>query len=131
MNIRIIRLERKADPRGWLLKVLMKEQIEGSREFGEIYLSVSHPKETRGNHYHQGTTEWFTLLSGRGVLHLQDPRTGERKDLPLDAQEPQTVVVPPGVAHSIENTGAEPLYLLAYADVPYDPGNPDTVPFRI
>ena len=131
MDLRIIPLERKADARGWFLKVLMRHQIEGERTFGEIYLSVAEPGQARGAHYHRRTTEWFCLVGGTAALSLCDTATNERRTVEMDALHPAVVVVPPGVAHAFRNAGPTPAMLLAYSDVPYDPADTDTIPFVI
>jgi dTDP-4-dehydrorhamnose 3,5-epimerase-like enzyme len=129
MDVRIIPLERRADARGWFLKVLMRQQLDGDRTFGEIYLSVAEAGQARGAHYHQRTTEWFCLIGGTATLSLCDTATGERRAVDLDALRPAVVVVPPGRAHAFSNAGPTPAMLLAYSDVPYDPRDPDTIPF--
>ncbi len=120
------------DDRGGLVKVLMRQHLpEGQRTFGEIYISWAAPGAVKANHYHEETTEWFCLLQGRARLVLEHPATGERQEILLDATEPTVVTVPPGVAHAVENVGTEPAHLLAYADRPYDPQQPDTIPYRV
>ncbi len=120
------------DTRGGLLKILMRQHLpERAREFGEIYISWAEPGAVKANHYHEHTTEWFTLLRGRARLVLLDPRTGERDEIPLSEEEPVVVMVPPGVAHALLNDGPSRADLLAYADRPYDPDNPDTIPYEV
>jgi dTDP-4-dehydrorhamnose 3,5-epimerase len=131
MRIETIKLDKKQDRRGWFLKILMNRHITGKKEFGELYLSVVNAGEVRGEHCHKETTEWFCTLKGKGLLNLLDTQTGEKQQMPLDEDAPLTIVVPPGIAHSIQNMGHEPLYLLAYSDVEYDAGKPDTFPMKV
>ena len=131
MHIETIKLDKKEDRRGWFLKILMNRNITGKKVFGELYLSVVNAGEVRGEHYHKDTTEWFCALKGKGVLNLLDTRTGEKEQIPLDEDEPLTILVPPDIAHSILNLGHEPLYLLAYSDVEYDAERPDTIPLKV
>ncbi len=49
-------LRRLEDARGWFVKVIQKQHLDGL-PFGEVYLSVGAPGETRANHYHERTTE--------------------------------------------------------------------------
>ena len=128
MNVEIIPLARKDDARGAFLKILMRHQIQGAKVFGEIYVATCRPGETRGGHYHCEATEWFCVIQGQGELELMDIVTGERRVIRMDGHAPATVVVPPRVAHALRNAGAEPLWLLAYSDQPYDAERPDTVP---
>jgi dTDP-4-dehydrorhamnose 3,5-epimerase len=119
----------KSDSRGGLLKVLMAGQDTGIGDFGEIYLVTAAPGESRGEHYHPRTTEWFTVVRGEATLLLADPETGEKASLSLAADDPKTVCVPAGVAHVFRNVSqAGDCMILAYADRPYDPA--DTAPFR-
>lgn len=120
------------DDRGGLLKVLMRHHLPGeARTFGEIYISWAEPGAVKANHYHERTTEWFCLLRGRARLVLEDPNTGARQEVSLDARRPVVVTVPPGIAHALVNEGNERADLLAYADRPYDPEDPDTVPYPV
>lgn len=118
-------LQRLDDNRGWFLKALQAQHL-GGRPFGEVYLSVGRPGETRANHFHRRTTEWFCPLAGRGLLYLFDVESERRAALRFDAAAPISVRVPPGVAHSlVADTDAE-LAVLAVADVAYDPQETDT-----
>ena len=114
------------DSRGWLLKAFPKELV-GDRPFGEVYLSGAKPGETKGSHYHERTTEWFCVISGKGTLRLQDIDSGEAMAVEMSREGRRTVEIPPRVAHEILNTGETEMILLALADVPYDPDRPDTV----
>lgn len=128
MNIDVFDLERIERASGWLLKILMNRQLTGDKSFGEIYLSVAAPGQQRGGHYHTLTTEWFCAIQGAGQLTLFDVDSNEMQHVPLDAARPQTVLVPPRVAHLISNHSQEPLMVLAYADIEYDAAHPDVVP---
>ena len=127
MDIEILEAKRRTDPRGWLLKVLMRGQLGVAREFGEIYVVRAEPGASRGGHVHAAATEWFCVLEGRATLALRDTRSGERRELALDAAHPATVRVGPGVAHLFRTAGPAPFLLLAYSDRPYDPAAPDTL----
>jgi dTDP-4-dehydrorhamnose 3,5-epimerase-like enzyme len=121
----------RADSRGWLLKVMDGKEHALSEFFGEIYLVMAIPGQVRANHYHPKTSEWFTVVKGSAVLKLADPQSGEHTDIFLDAAEPQTILVPAGVAHAFKNpedSGTE-LLLVAYADRQYDPA--DTIAMEL
>ncbi len=118
------------DPRGWLLKAVPSEFVGGHR-FGEIYLSGANPGETKGCHYHEEATEWFCVIQGAGKLRLEDTRTGEKMTVRLSRDDRISVEIPPGVAHSVSNEGDGEMILLAYSNMPYDPHDPDTVPWDL
>jgi len=120
-------LRRLDDSRGWFLKALQARHLQG-RAFGEAYLSVGAPGETRANHFHRRTTEWFCPVAGRGTLYLFDVETSRRAQVRFDAESPVSVRVPPGVAHSLVADAGDELAVLAVADVEYDPEDTDTYP---
>jgi mannose-6-phosphate isomerase-like protein (cupin superfamily) len=64
-------------------------------------------------HYHPRTEELYYFVAGRGRMRLAADED--------DVVAGDCVVIPPGVAHKLWNTGAEPLVLLcccapAYSD---------------
>lgn len=120
-------LRRLDDARGWFLKAFQKRHLEGL-PFGEVYLSVGAPGETRANHYHERTTEWFCPAAGRGTLYLAAMRGPERMTVRMDIDAPVSVRIPPFVAHSLVADAGCDLAVLAVADVEYDPADPDTLP---
>jgi len=120
-------LRRLEDARGWFVKVFQKRHLEGL-PFGEVYLSVGAPGETRANHYHERTTEWFCPAAGRGTLYLAAMRGTERMAVRMDIAAPVSVRFPPFVAHSLVADADCDLAVLAVADVEYDPADTDTIP---
>jgi dTDP-4-dehydrorhamnose 3,5-epimerase-like enzyme len=124
-------LRRLADPRGWFLKALQRQHL-GGHGFGEVYLSVGSPGETRANHFHERTTEWFCPVAGRGTLYLAAVDGPGRLRVRFEADAPVSVRVPPRVAHSLVADADSELAVLAVADVEYDPQDTDTfaVPFE-
>lgn len=118
-------LRRLEDARGWFVKLLQHRHMQGL-PFGEVYLSVGSPGETRANHYHQRTTEWFAPVGGRGTLYLAETAGEARMSVRMDAGAPVSVRVPPGVAHSLVADADADLAVLAVADVEYDPQDTDT-----
>ena len=130
-HVQLITRKRLEDSRGWFLKLMDGSERALPPTFGEIYSVMALPGQVRANHYHEKTSEWFTVVKGRALLKVADPVSNERRDIHLHAAEPQTVFVPAGVAHAFKNpedSDAE-LLLVAYADHPYDPT--DTVQFTL
>jgi dTDP-4-dehydrorhamnose 3,5-epimerase-like enzyme len=120
-------LRRLEDARGWFVKVIQKQHLDGL-PFGEVYLSVGAPGETRANHYHERTTEWFSPAAGRGTLYLAAMHGTERMAVRMDSAAPVSVRIPPFVAHSLVADADCDLSVLAVADVEYDPAETDTIP---
>lgn len=130
-EVMVIPLTKHEDLRGWVMEILRREHLEIKKPFGQIYITTANPGYVKGNHYHTRKTEWFFLLQGEGELLLEDPESREKKCLHLSQGIPQTIKVPPGVAHALHNTGTSPMLVVAYIDEPYDPEDPDTLPWKL
>lgn len=130
-TIRFIPRRLISDERGWFLKVVDGNEENIPARTGEVYLTYALPGQPRGDHYHPATAEWFTVVEGRALLLVEDPQTGARAQWWLDATEPQTVFMPPGLAHVFVNPegAAGPFLLVAYAANAYDPA--DTIPYPV
>ena len=63
-------------------------------------------------HRHARSEELYHVTAGQGVMTLGAQR--------FPVQVGDTVCIPPGTAHCIENTGAEPLVMLCCCAPPYD-----------
>lgn len=111
-GVRVEPIQVFADERGALHKLL-----PGAVP-GEVYLVRARPGARRGDHLHRRMGEWFTALSGRGLLRVAEPDGGARADYSLDGVR---VYVPAGLAHAVIATGAEDFVVLAFADRAHDP----------
>ena len=120
-----------ADERGWFLKVIDGTEADIPPHTGEVYLTFAVPGQARGNHFHPLTAEWFTLVQGSAVLMVADPQTGERAEWVLEASSPQTIYMPPRLAHVFVNPAeaTEPFLLVAYAANGFDPA--DTISYVV
>lgn len=127
-SIRILARRLVADPRGTFIKCIDGKEADLPSFTGEVYMVRAFAGQRRGDHYHLRAREWFTVIAGEGVLALQDTVSGERLDLRLSASRPESVFIPPGLAHVFVNDPAasEDLIIVAYTDRLYDPA--DTVP---
>lgn len=127
-HIRIFPRRLVEDDRGTFIKCIDGKEENLPAFTGEVYVVRGFPGQRRGDHYHLQAREWFTVIVGEGVLALEDVRTAERMDLRLSASRPETVYVPPGIAHVFINEAPaiEDLIVVAYTDRLYDPA--DTVP---
>lgn len=117
------------DNRGWFLKAMTGNESELGSNIGEIYFTSAVPGHTKGGHYHNRANEWFTLVTGKAILILEDIITKERMEIRLDSTCPQTVFIPPMVAHSVHNISDNDFILCAYTDLKYDPA--DTIPYDL
>lgn len=125
-DVEIIPLKKRSDERGWLFEVLRGESLNGSKEFGQIFISVAPPGKVRGNHYHHRKIEWFCVPSGTGLLLLKDPETEEEDEIVMGEDDPKTVKITPPVIHAIKNIGEKEMVLMVYVNETFDPADPDT-----
>jgi dTDP-4-dehydrorhamnose 3,5-epimerase-like enzyme len=128
-RIEIILRKRLEDSRGWFLKVITGKENGLPAFTGEIYTVYSVDGASRGGHYHIQATEWFTLLTGTASLQLKDIITNEVITLILSADNPQTIVVPPFVAHRFDSIDQQTFLLLAYTNLMYKPEDTISVIF--
>jgi mannose-6-phosphate isomerase-like protein (cupin superfamily) len=71
-----------------------------------------HPGKSTTPHRHPETEEIYYFLSGSGHMQVADEEADVR---PGDA-----VLIPPGAAHKLTNTGSEDLVLLCICCPPYE-----------
>lgn len=129
-TIKVIDRSLLEDDRGWFLKVLNGKEKELPAHTGEIYMTMAKPGAWRANHYHPVTSEWFTVFKGTAKVILEDIISKERLILEFDGNKPQTLFVPPGIAHVfINNSKEEDMLLVVYAANLYDPS--DTVLYNL
>lgn len=117
-------IERKllTDSRGWFLKVIDGNE-EGNPFACEVYITSAKPGDSKGGHYHLNAQEWFTLISGEALLTTINVATLEKSEIILSEFNPQSIYVPPGIAHNFLNVGAKDYILLAYTDLIYTPSD--------
>lgn len=115
------------DSRGWFLKVIDGEEDQNPFEC-EVYITSANPGESKGGHYHLKAHEWFTLLKGKALLTMIEVETNEKTEFALDATEPRTIYIPPGVAHRFYNSGDADFMLIAFTNLKYEPA--DTIVFE-
>jgi dTDP-4-dehydrorhamnose 3,5-epimerase-like enzyme len=127
-RIQIISRKKLVNNTGWFLKTMTGSEENLPATFGECYVSSGLPGQSRAGHYHNLATEWFTLLEGTCILTLVDIETGERKAIQMDADQPETIVVPPKIAHLFANNGSRTFILSVYSSERFDPA--DTILFN-
>lgn len=123
--LRIKKLQRKTDERGWLSELVRPSDVDG-KGFGQFLLTTANPGKSKGNHYHLRKREWYCVIKGRGLLRIVDRNNGEKKELEVGDKELMLIEVPRGFFHTITNIGDDMMYLLVYINEPFDPTDPDT-----
>lgn len=110
----------KTDERGWLF------ELAKSPYAGQIFVSLTKPGITRGNHYHDSKIEKFCVIQGEGVIRFRHVLGDQIIEYPVNDREIRVVDIVPGYTHSIENTGARDMLTLFWANEIFDPQRPDT-----
>jgi UDP-2-acetamido-2,6-beta-L-arabino-hexul-4-ose reductase len=113
-------LQSKADARGSLAEFIKSDQ------FGQIFVSRTNPGVTRGNHYHHTKTEKFFVVEGEGLIRMRGIEGGPAREYAVKGSEYQVVDIPPGVTHSITNTGEGEMVTLFWSSEVFNPDRPDT-----
>ncbi|HVL38741.1 MAG TPA: dTDP-4-dehydrorhamnose 3,5-epimerase family protein [Fimbriimonadaceae bacterium] len=93
-------VERRADDRGFFTEILRASQWPDT--FVQANHSHSRRGALRGLHYHRQQADLWYVLRGRAQVGLADLRgsgTPTIDTIVLDADEPATLFIPPGVAH--------------------------------
>lgn len=108
------------DERGWLFELIKSEH------FGQIFVSKTLPRITRGDHYHDTKLEKFCVIQGQGIIRFRHIHSKEILEYPVDDKTISVVDIPPGYTHSIENNGDTEMICLFWANQVFDPEEPDT-----
>jgi UDP-2-acetamido-2,6-beta-L-arabino-hexul-4-ose reductase len=112
----------RADNRGWLFE-LIKSTIAG-----QVFVSLTRPGITRGNHYHDTKAEKFCVIHGEGIIRLRHTLTSEVIEYFVSDRDILVVDIPPGYTHSIKNVGDRDMITLFWASDIFNPEYPDTIP---
>lgn len=102
-GIKIIKINKFEDERGWLAEIFRNDEIEYNPVMG--YISLTRPGVIRGPHEHKEQSDFFIFLGpGDFELHLWDARDnsstkGGYLKIEVGEENPMTVLVPPGVVH--------------------------------
>jgi dTDP-4-dehydrorhamnose 3,5-epimerase len=123
------RLQPVPDERGMVMEILRSDD-EFFARFGQVYLSTVYPGVVKGWHYHKVQTDHIAVIRGMVKFVLFDDRPGsatrgELVELFIGEQNPQLVVVPPGVLHGAKAVGTEPAWMINCPTEPYNRAQPD------
>ena len=113
-------LEKRIDERGTLVELLK------STHLGQIFVSKTHGKITRGNHYHNTKAEKFCVVQGEALIKFRHILSTEIITYPVSGDDMKIVDIPPGYTHSIENLSDGEMIVLFWADEIFDADKPDT-----
>jgi dTDP-4-dehydrorhamnose 3,5-epimerase-like enzyme len=114
-------VKRFADHRGVVFEPLEENSIAQQKN---VHVVVSKPGAVRGNHYHIIGTETL-VVCGPALVRIR--QGSQQQDFSIPADKTFRMVIPPGVAHAIQNAGDADNLLVAFNTNFHDPANPDTV----
>lgn len=111
------------DPRGSFTELVH------SVNCGQVSINISKPGITKGEHWHHSKFEYFTVVSGHGLIQLRneaDP-TAEVLKYEVSGDHIQSVIMLPGYTHNIINLSeTEDLVTVMYCNEIFNPQRPDT-----
>lgn len=110
----------RSDARGWLFEVIK------SPHAGQIFMSSTHPGQSRGDHWHDTKVEKFTVVNGRGEIYFRQLSSDKVIVYEVSGDDICTVDIPTGYVHAIRNVGDSDLLVLFWASEMLDPRLPDT-----
>jgi UDP-2-acetamido-2,6-beta-L-arabino-hexul-4-ose reductase len=113
-------LEKRIDERGTLIELIK------SRHLGQIFISKTHGKVIRGNHYHNTKAEKFCVVQGEACIRFRHILSDEIITYHVSGNDMKIIDIPPGYAHSIENLADGEMIVLFWADEIFDAEKPDT-----
>ena len=125
-GVSVISLKKNVDDRGFLVETYRADELPGNVKPQMSYLSVTEPGIGRGPHEHKEQTDVFSFLGpGNFKIFLWDNRSqsrtfGKRMIFFAGADNPMTLIVPPGVVHGYRNSSqSERGMVLNYPDQLY------------
>lgn len=115
-----VQLKKNTDSRGSFVETI--KTLTG----GQFSFSTTHPRITRGNHFHTRKIERFAVINGKAKIELRKIGTKEVLQFELYGENPSFVDMPVWFTHSITNTGKEDLVTLFWINEFFDSNDPDT-----
>lgn len=110
-----------SDHRGLVLEPLTPEQIPLQRN---VHVALTGPGHIRGNFFHRQGTKTSVVL-GPALFRYREG--GEIQDLHIAEGQAFRLTIPAGVAHAFQNTGTQPMVIIAFSTVAHDPQDPGVV----
>lgn len=111
------------DPRGSFTELLH------TLTHGQVSINISKPGITKGEHWHHSKFEYFTVVSGHGLIQLRNEAepNAEILNYEVSGDKIQSVIMLPGYTHNIINlSDTQDLVTVMYCNEIFNPGRPDT-----
>ncbi len=128
-GVRIKRLERHVDDRGYVMEIL-RDDDDLFKRVGQVYVSTCYPGVVKAWHCHQKQWDHFCVIKGNAKIGLYDdrpdsPTKGETNAFVIGEQNPVLIQIPPLVWHGQMAVGTEMSILLNMPTEHYDHQAPD------
>lgn len=111
------------DPRGSFTELLH------TLNYGQVSINISKPGITKGEHWHHSKFEYFTVVSGHGLIQLRNEADPQAPILEYEVSgdKIQSVIMLPGYTHNIINlSDTQDLVTVMYCNEIFNPNRPDT-----
>ena len=111
------------DPRGSFTEIVH------SINCGQVSINISKPGITKGEHWHHSKFEYFTVVSGHGLIQLRNEANQDAEILnyEVSGDKIQSVIMLPGYTHNIINLSeTEDLVTVMYCNEIFNPNRADT-----
>lgn len=111
------------DPRGSFTELVH------SVNCGQVSINISKPGITKGEHWHHSKFEYFTVVSGHGLIQLRNEANPDAEILnyEVSGEKIQSVIMLPGYTHNIINLSeTEDLVTVMYCNEIFNPNRADT-----
>lgn len=111
------------DPRGSFTELVH------SVDCGQVSINISKPGITKGEHWHHSKFEYFTVVSGHGLIQLRNEADLNAPILnyEVSGDKIQSVIMLPGYTHNIINlSDTQDLVTVMYCNEIFNPQRPDT-----
>lgn len=105
------------------------EAVKGGT--GQTFLSWTKPGITRGDHFHLGKIERFSVVSGTAIIRIRHIFEDDIHEFHVSGGKPVYIDMPTMHTHSIENIGGTDLLTLFWANEIFDPKSPDTYGLKV
>lgn len=96
---------------------------------GQVSINISKPGITKGEHWHHSKFEYFTVVSGHGLIQLRNEANPDAEILnyEVSGDKIQSVIMLPGYTHNIINLSeTEDLVTVMYCNEIFNPNRADT-----
>ena len=104
-----------------------QEALDFVGQIDEIHYATILNSAVRGNHYHTEKKE-ATIITYSDKMRIawktMDSEEITRQD--FEGKGAIVIQVQPNVVHAIQNLGAEPMSIISFSNMRYNPQNPDT-----